>query len=208
MKETENRIDTTASIDKNVTIKGNVRIGKNTVIKNGAYIEGPVIIGDNCTIGPNCYIRENSVIGDGSKVGNGSEVKNSIIGSNTNISHLSYVCDSIVGDNCNFGAGTIVANLRHDDKTIRSMVKDDLVDTSRRKFGVVMADYTKTGINTSIYPGVMIGPFSWTVPGISIKENLQPLTLLDENGKRQIDENRFDKNVIERIRFIKQLVSK
>jgi bifunctional N-acetylglucosamine-1-phosphate-uridyltransferase/glucosamine-1-phosphate-acetyltransferase GlmU-like protein len=35
---------------------------------------------------------------------------------NATVPRLSYVGDSVLGQNVNFGAGTTVANLRHDDK--------------------------------------------------------------------------------------------
>lgn len=193
-----NSIDT-SSIDKNATIEGNVSIGKNTKVKNGAYIEGPVIIGNNCIIGPNCYVRPNSVIGDGCKIGNSVEIKNTIVGDYTYIEHLTYVGDSIIGDNCNLSAGTIVANLRHDTKTIRTVIKGKLIDTKRRKFGTVIGDYTKTGIRTAIYPGVMFGPFSWTSPGFIMKENIAPLTL---DGTKNLGERKFDSNLAEKVRFV------
>ncbi|MBI2084531.1 MAG: NTP transferase domain-containing protein [Candidatus Aenigmarchaeota archaeon] len=191
--------------EKNVMMKGSVSVGKNTIIKSGAYIEGPVIIGSNCTIGPNCFIRVNSVIGNGCRIGNAVEVKNTIIGDNTKIEHLSYVGDSVIGDNCNLAAGTIIANLRHDNKSIRLNVKGQMVDTGRRKFGVVMGDYTKTGIKTSIYPGIMMGPFSWTSPGFVAKENVKPLTL---DGSKFLSESKFDSNLAGEISFVKEAISK
>lgn len=199
IKTLQDFIDDTSHIDKNVTIEGNKKIGKNTRIKNGAYIEGPVIIGDNCVIGPNCYIKPNSVIGNGCRIGNGVEIKNTLVGDETNIEHLAYIGDSIIGNNCNLGAGTITANLRHDNKSIRVIVKGELVDTLRRKFGTVMGDYTKTGIKASIYPGVMLGPFTWTSPGVILKENVKPLSL---DGNKALDERKFDSNLSEKIRFV------
>ena len=122
-------------IEKGVSIKGEVTIGKNTVIKSGTYIEGPAIIGDDCVIGPNSYIRKNTVVGNNSKIGNAVELKNTIVGDNSCVAHLTYFGDSIIGDNVNVGAGTISANLRHDDKNISSPVKKEMIDTKRRKLG-------------------------------------------------------------------------
>jgi bifunctional UDP-N-acetylglucosamine pyrophosphorylase/glucosamine-1-phosphate N-acetyltransferase len=190
IEKEKNLIDKTSVVEKNATLEGPVKVGKNTRIKNGAYIEGPVVIGDDCTIGPNCYIRVGTVIGNECKIGNAVEIKNSIIGDNTNIGHLSYIGDSVIGNNCNLGAGTITANLRHDKKTVKAMVKGQLVDTGRKKFGAVLADYTKTGIHTSIYPGVMIGPFSWTTPGSIVKENIEPFNLFDGTQK-PLDKSKF-----------------
>ena len=141
------------------------------MIRSGAYIEGPVKIGKDCTIGPNCYIRPSTSIGDRVYIGNGVEIKNSIIGDDTRIGHLSYVGDSVIGNGCNFGAGTKVANLRHDGKNIKVMLKGELVDTGRRKLGVIMGDHVHTGINTSINTGVMIDPGSTTLPGEVVMRN-------------------------------------
>ena len=159
-------------IENGATIKGSVYVGKNTLIKAGAYIEGPVYIGENCVIGPNCFVRNYTTIGNNSKIGNAVEVKNTIIGENTSIGHLSYVGDSVIGNFVNFGAGTITANLRHDDENVKSLVKDKLVDTGRRKLGCIIGDGVHTGINTSIYPGRKIDFKKTTHPGEIVKKDV------------------------------------
>ena len=159
-------------IEKNVTIHGNVVLGKGSVIKSGVYIEGPVMIGENCTIGPNCYLRGSTVIGHHCKIGQAVEIKNTLIMDHSNVPHLSYVGDSIICADCNLGAGTIVANLRHDHQNVRSMVNGVLVDSGRRKLGVILADGVHTGINTSIYPGRKIWPGCMTAPGQVVDKDI------------------------------------
>jgi UDP-N-acetylglucosamine diphosphorylase/glucosamine-1-phosphate N-acetyltransferase len=159
-------------IEQNVTIKGIIKVGEGTLIKSGSYIEGPVIIGRHCTIGPNSYIRGNTSIGDGCKVGQAVEIKNSILMDNSKVPHLSYVGDSIIGEHVNLGAGTIIANLKHDNLNIRSMIKGSLVDTGRRKLGTIIGDNVHTGIKTSIYPGRKIWPDKTTKPGEIVKEDI------------------------------------
>ena len=159
-------------LEKNANYKGNVIIGKNTLVKHGVYIEGPVIIGDNCSIGPNCYIRPSTTIGNNCHIGNGVEIKNSIVFDNSKIPHLSYVGDSIIGENVNFGAGTKVANLRHDHGNIKSMANGQLVDTGRRKFGTVVGDNVHLGINTCIYPGRKISANKTTLPGEIVTKDI------------------------------------
>lgn len=138
------------------TIEGNVKIGRGSIVRNGAYIMGPAIIGERCEIGPNCCIRPNTCIGNGVKIGNAVEVKNCIIMDDSRIGHLSYVGDSIIGQRCNFGAGTLVANLRFDEKPIKVAG----VHTGRRKLGVIMGDDVHTGINSMLNVGTSIGPGS------------------------------------------------
>lgn len=156
-------------VEPNATIKGQVEIGKGTLIRNGSYIEGPVIIGENCDIGPNCYIRPSTAIGNNARIGNAVEIKNTIIMENTHVGHLSYVGDSVIGRRCNFGAGTKVANLRHDGKNIKVMMKDKILDSGRRKLGVIMGDDVHTGINTSINTGVIMEKGRYTYPGGIVK---------------------------------------
>lgn len=157
------------TVEPNATIKGEVLIGKGTLIRNGSYIEGPVIIGENCDIGPNCFIRPSTAIGNHVRIGNAVEIKNAIIMENTHVGHLSYAGDSIIGRGCNFGAGTKVANLRHDGKNIKVMMKGRILDSGRRKLGVIMGDDVHTGINTSINIGVIMEKGRFTYPGEIVK---------------------------------------
>ena len=157
--------DIKGRIEKNVIVKGKLIVGKGTEILSGTYIKGNVIIGENCLIGPNCYLRGNTSIGDGCHIGQAVEIKNSVIMDNAKVPHLSYIGDSVIGENSNLGAGTITANLKHDNKNVRSVVKGKIVDTGRRKFGTIIADDVHTGINTTIYPGRKIWPGVSTLPG-------------------------------------------
>jgi bifunctional UDP-N-acetylglucosamine pyrophosphorylase/glucosamine-1-phosphate N-acetyltransferase len=159
-------------IERGVTVKGKLILGKGSLIRSGTYIEGPVLIGQNCVIGPNSFLRPYTSIGNGCRVGNAVEIKNSIIGDNSFVSHLSYVGDSILGDGINCGAGTIIANLRHDGKNIHTMVGGKLIDTGLRKFGTVIGDGAKIGIHTSILPGRKIWPGRTTYPGEIVKKDI------------------------------------
>lgn len=153
------------TVEPYATLHGEVTVGRGTIIRNGSYIIGPVVIGEDCDIGPNCFIRASTAIGNNVHIGNAVEVKNSIIMDGTKIGHLSYLGDSVIGLKCNFGAGTKVANLRHDGKNIKCSVKGKVVDTGRRKLGVIMGDDVHTGINTSINVGMMMEAGSYSHPG-------------------------------------------
>ena len=108
------------------------------------------------------------MIGPDAHVGHGVEVKNSVLMADASVGHLSYVGDSVLGRGVNFGAGTNVANLRHDDTTVRMTVKGDRVDTGRRKLGAIVGDGAKTGINTSLNAGFRLGTEATTKPGETV----------------------------------------
>ena len=154
------------------TIDGHVIVGEGTVILPGVYIEGNAFIGENCKIGPNCYIRGNTYIGNNCHIGQSVEIKNSVIMDGVNVGHLSYVGDSVICDKTNFGAGTTTANLRHDGKNMQSRVDGDIIDTGRRKIGVICGADVHTGINTSIYPARKIWAGKSTLPGDIVKRDI------------------------------------
>ena len=170
-------------VENGVHIHGELYLGEGSVIKAGVYIEGNVYIGKNCDVGPNCYIRGNTYFGDNVHVGNAVEIKNSIIMENTNVSHLSYVGDSIIGSNCNIAAGTNIANLRFDNATIKTKIKDSIEDSGRRKLGAIIGDSVKTGINSSFSPGVKVGSNSTIGSNVLLYEDLASNTrvLLKQN---------------------------
>ena len=166
-------------IESNVSIKGNnIVIEDGALVRSGTYIEGPVYIGSGAVIGPNARIRPYSVICNDSVVGFSVEVKESLIMEHVHVSHLSYVGDSIICEGVNFGAGTITANLRFDDKPVKVNIKDKRVSTGRRKFGAIIGGYVKTGINVSLMPGVKVGSYSWIAPGAVVYEDVPPRSFL------------------------------
>lgn len=163
LAELERRIE--GRVDQAAELIGDVVVEPGARVRHGVTIEGPVLIEEGATVGPNAYVRGATMIGAGASVGHAVEVKNSVLHAEATVSHLSYVGDSLLGEAVNFGAGTTVANLRHDDEPVRVTVKGERVSTGRRKFGVVAGDQVKTGINTSLNAGVVLTTGSTTKPG-------------------------------------------
>ncbi|MDO5846493.1 MAG: glucose-1-phosphate thymidylyltransferase, partial [Methanocorpusculum sp.] len=102
------------------------------------------------------------------------EIKNSIIFDGTKIPHYNYIGDSVIGSNCNFGAGTKIANLRHD----HGIVKVAGIATARKKFGAVIGDDVLFGINCSINTGSSIGSGSRIAPHTLVSGNLENNTVV------------------------------
>ncbi len=142
-------------IEKNVSVKGKLALGKGSVIKSGSYIEGNVFIGKNSKIGPNAHLRPGTVVSDNCHIGM-SEVKNSIILGKSNASHFNYVGDSVLGENVNLGAGSKIANLRHDSQSVWVKINGKKIDSGKRKLGAMVGSNTKTGINSSINCGKIV----------------------------------------------------
>lgn len=149
-------------------VHGTVVVEEGATVESGVVIEGPALIRRGAEVGPNAYVRGATLVGENAEVGHSVEIKNTVIMSGTNVPHLSYVGDSVLGREVNLGAGTNVANLRHDDADVRLSIKGERVSTGRRKFGIVAGDGAKTAINTSLNAGTILSPGATTKPGESV----------------------------------------
>ncbi|WP_135363320.1 bifunctional sugar-1-phosphate nucleotidylyltransferase/acetyltransferase [Halosimplex halophilum] len=160
--------DLRGEVHESADLRGDVVVEEGATVDAGVVVEGPALVREGAEVGPNAYVRGATLLGEDTHVGNAVEVKNSVIMAGTHVPHHSYVGDSVLGRDVNFGAGTKVANLRHDGGDVYFTVKGERVSTGRRKFGVVAGDGVKTGINTSLNPGVRLSAGATTTPGESV----------------------------------------
>ncbi|MEM3670995.1 MAG: nucleotidyl transferase, partial [Thermoprotei archaeon] len=168
----EMKTDVKGKIEAGATVSGPVSIGSGSLVKAGSYIEGPVWIGCNTTVGPNSYIRPYTAIEDDCRIGNACEIKGSVIYSRTHVAHLSYVGDSVICEDVNMGAGTVVANLRFDEKPVKVRVNGVSTDSGMVKLGCFMGPGAKTGVNVSINPGVRICKDARIPPGTVVSRDV------------------------------------
>jgi UDP-N-acetylglucosamine diphosphorylase/glucosamine-1-phosphate N-acetyltransferase len=177
-------------ISERATIEGRVWLGEKTRVFEGACIRGPCYIGDNCVVGSNTLIRDYSSLGSNCVVGFSTEIKHSLIGDDCWF-HINYIGDSIISNNCLFGAGTITANYRFDEKNIKVRIGEKRIDSGRNKLGAIIGDNCKTGINSCLEPGVKVGPQSIVGPNVNLQDDLEPkkIILLDKNNYVKKDIN-------------------
>ena len=146
----------TPRVHPDATLRGDVVVEPGASVGPGVVIEGPVRVRSGATVGPNAYLRGATLIGEDAHVGHAVEIKNSVLMSDAAVAHLSYVGDSVLARGVNLGAGTKVANLRHDGEPVSLDVKGERTSTGRRKFGAVLGPEVKTGIQTGINAGVTL----------------------------------------------------
>lgn len=160
------RGDVRGQVDRSVALEGPVVVEKGAHVRHHTVVEGPCIVQRDARVGPNAYLRPSTVVGPGCHVGAAVELKNSLLMARSNVPHLSYVGDSVLGERVNLGAGTQVANLKHTDRSVRCQLEDgEWVDTGRRKFGVVVGDDAKTGVNATLNVGAVLAQGARVLPG-------------------------------------------
>ncbi len=188
-EKSEAGISKKAKISRKATIEGKVIIDDGAKILENAVIRGPCYIGKNTIIGNNSLIW-NSHLTDNCVVGYGTEIKHSFIG-NECWFHFNYVGDSVISDKCSFGAGTKLANLRFDEKTIAVNVKGEKIATKLDKFGSIFGEKCKCGINSSIMPGIKVGPNSIVGSSVCLTEDLErdKIIIVDKESYKISDNN-------------------
>lgn len=163
------------TIEENVQVRGRLFVDEGAVVKSGVYVEGDVYVGPGAKVGPNSYIRGPTSIGANCHVGAATEVKACILMDRANAPHLNYIGDSILGPDVNVGAGTKVANLKVTPTNVRAKLADGtVVDTGRRKFGVVLGSGVKTGVNCSLMPGLLVGDGALIAAGKTVSGWVAP----------------------------------
>ena len=154
-------------------------------IEPGAVIVGPAILEEGVQVRTGAYIRENVILGAGSLVGAHSEVKGSILLPEAKAPHQAYVGDSILGRGVNLGAGTICSNVKNVGREVTFRHRGEVVHTGLRKFGAVLGDGCKTGCNTVLNPGVLMGRGCITYPNATLRSGLYPAGTLVKVRQQQ-----------------------
>jgi UDP-N-acetylglucosamine diphosphorylase/glucosamine-1-phosphate N-acetyltransferase len=152
-------IHETAKISAGVILdasKGPIIIDENVVVDIGALVQGPVYIGKNSKINPGAKLRGNIAIGTTCKVG--GEVEDVIIHAYSNKQHDGFLGHSYIGEWVNLGANTNNSDLKNNYSTIRINLSKELeINTMQQFLGVLIGDYSKSGISTMFNSGTVVG---------------------------------------------------
>jgi UDP-N-acetylglucosamine diphosphorylase/glucosamine-1-phosphate N-acetyltransferase len=135
--------------------KGRIYISGSAVIEPSAYIEGPAYIGEGSTVRSGASIYGPVSIRNYSKIS--GEINHSIIHSYVNKQHLGYLGHSYLCEWVNLGAGTTTSNLKNNYSPVSVELAGKPVDTGLTFLGSMVGDHTKTGINTMLNTGSLIG---------------------------------------------------
>lgn len=192
---------------------GPIYIGKNAEIMEGSIIRGPFAMGEGSllklgskvygatTLGPYCV--------------GGGEIKNAVMFGYSNKAHDGYLGDSVIGEWCNMGAGTTNSNLKNNAGNVRVWTPKGQLDAGM-KCGVLMGDYSRTAINTSINTGTVVSvcchvygngltpkyipAFSWGSEGVNRYEFEK--ALIDIEGWKKLKGHSISENEKSMLRYI------
>ncbi|MFT4203878.1 MAG: putative sugar nucleotidyl transferase [Chitinophagaceae bacterium] len=135
---------------------GPVYIGKNATVMEGGLIRGPFAMLKNSVLKLGTKVYGATTLGP--HCAGGGEIKNALLMGYSNKAHDGYLGDSVLGYWCNLGGGTTNSNIKNTAGTVEmwDMSSDKLLPVGL-KGGVVIGDYTRTAINSSINTGSVFG---------------------------------------------------
>ena len=146
------RIHPTAAIS---AVDGPVFIGEGATVGAHTLIEGPAYVAPRSQVNPHTWLHGANSIGPMCKVG--GEINGCVIQGYSNKQHDGFLGHSYVGSWVNLGAGTVNSDLKNTYGPVRVPIGGTDVDSGQMFFGAVIGDFVKTGINTTMPTGAVIG---------------------------------------------------
>jgi UDP-N-acetylglucosamine diphosphorylase/glucosamine-1-phosphate N-acetyltransferase len=139
------------------TSSGPIYIGVDAEIMEGSVVRGPLALCEHSALKLSTKIYGATTIGPHCKVG--GEVNNSVIFGYSNKAHDGFLGNSVVGEWCNLGADTNNSNLKNNYSNVKlyNYAHNKQVDTGLKFCGLIMGDYSKSGINTMFNTGTVVG---------------------------------------------------
>jgi len=169
---------------------GPIYLSAGSLVMEGAMIRGPFYLGPYSEVKMGAKIYGATSIGPHCKVG--GEVSNSVILGYSNKGHEGFMGQAVLGCWCNWGADTNNSNLKNNYETVK-MWDEHLGrfrQTGLQFAGLVMGDHAKTGINTMLNTGTVIGVGA-NVFGAGFPRNFLPSFCW--GGAQGLETFRFDK---------------
>lgn len=137
--------------------EGPIYIGKDAEVMEGSMLRGPIAIGEGAKVMMGARIYGGTTIGPFCKAG--GEINNSILQSYSNKQHDGFLGQSVIGEWCNIGADTNTSNLKNNYEEVRiwDYHENRFIESGTQFCGLIMGDHSKTGINTMLNTGTVIG---------------------------------------------------
>ncbi len=153
--------------------EGPIYVGKDAEIMEGCLVRGPFAMCDHSVLKMGTRVYGPSTLGLYSKAG--GEIDHSIIFSYSNKAHDGYLGHAVIGEWCNLGAATNNSNLKNTYEKVKmwSYPEESFVETGLQFCGLVMGDYSKTGIGTMFNTGTVVG-VNTNIYGHGLQRNFIP----------------------------------
>lgn len=151
-------------------VRGGLWAGDEVEITDGAVLEGPIVVGDRTRIERYCQVGPETVLGCDCRIGHGAEVQGLFL----NRFYAYHYCEfwGICGTAVDLGAATVCGNLRFDDRFSEHVVLKRRETPEYGANAAYLGDYSRTGVNAILLPGVKLGVYCLVGPGTMISGDI------------------------------------
>ncbi len=159
-----------AEIGNRVVVRGGVSLGSGARLLNGA------ILGQACTVGERACVRDYALLGDHTVIGaeslcgHGAEMEGVLLEG----AYLYHYCEmyGVVGAKVDIGAATVCGTLRFDDGETVHTIAGRREQPALGANCAYLGDFSRTGVNAVLMPGVKVGAWSCVGAGVVLYEDL------------------------------------
>ncbi len=159
-----------AQIGRRVVIKGSLWLGPGASVTNGAILGGDAVVGAEARVRDYASVGGGSVLGARCLVGHGAELSGVLLDG----AYLYHYCEisGVLGAAVDIGAATVCGTLRFDDHRTVHTVHGHREVPLHGANASYLGDYSRTGVNAILMPGVKVGVYSCVGPGVILYDDL------------------------------------
>ena len=175
-------VDESAEVHGRLVLAPGARIGKRVVVRGdlwlgpGASVTNGSIVGARCMVGRDAVVRDyalldgDTVLGPEAICGHGAEFSGVCL----ERSYLYHYCEiyGVLGACVDIGAATVCGTLRFDDGDTVHRVQGRPEQPRVGANASYLGDYSRTGVNAILMPGVKVGAYSCVGAGVVLYEDL------------------------------------
>lgn len=184
----EARVHESAQIEGRLVLEAGASIGRGVLVRGdlclqqGAQLSDGAIAGPGCRLGPNARATEYALLSDFTVLGRGVLCAHSSEMSGVALEGacLYHYCEisGVVGQSVDIGAATVCGGLRFDDQAAVRTRHGYRHAPPAGANACYLGDFSRTGVNSMLMPGVHVGAYSCVGPGVLLNRDLEDETLI------------------------------
>jgi len=164
-----------AEIGAHVIVRAPLYLGAGARITDGAIVAGMSLIGPGARVS-DCARLDHAVIGPRAVIGHCAEITG-VVMEGAYVVHYSEIY-GVLGRGVDIGAATVCGTLRFDDGASRQRIGGRWETPPDHADACYLGDYSRTGVNVTLHPGRMVGPYSCVGPSVLVTEDIPERTLV------------------------------
>jgi bifunctional UDP-N-acetylglucosamine pyrophosphorylase/glucosamine-1-phosphate N-acetyltransferase len=159
-----------AEIGERVVVHGDLWLGPGASVTNGSIVGPRCIVGAGARVRDYALLGEDTVLGPETICGHGAEFEGVLLDG----AYLYHYCEisGVLGSRVDIGAATVCGTLRFDDGPATHTILGRREQPPCGANASYLGDYSRTGVNAILMPGVKVGAYSCVGPGVVLHEDL------------------------------------